>query len=121
EDMAPDSAILEDLLPDDDFEVSRPLQARSVTPGSSADAAWYGDAQPDLSARGDAVPAPSVSMPAPAAKPRAPSPASLAAAAPAARSRDRFQIPVVGAMPFRKQLEVWLPLLFVAVLISFVF
>ncbi len=119
EDMAPDSAILEDLLPDDDFEVSRPLQARGVAPSSAADAAWLGDAQPELPARADAVPAPP--MPAPAAKPRVPSPAGPVAAAPATRARDRFQIPVIGAMPFRKQLEVWLPLLFVAVLISFVF
>jgi len=119
EDMAPDSAILEDLLPDDDFDVSRPLQARGVPPGASSDTARYGEVPPDLPAQ--AVSAAAVSMPAPAAKPRAPSPTVAAAAAPAARSRDRFQIPVIGALPFRKQLEVWLPLLFVAVLISFVF
>ncbi|HLS54747.1 MAG TPA: methyl-accepting chemotaxis protein [Zeimonas sp.] len=117
EDMAPDSAILEDLLPDDDFDVSRPLQARGVPAGSSSDTARYGEVPPDLPAH--AVSA--VSMPAPAAKPRAASPTVAAATSPAARSRDRFQIPVVGALPFRKQLEVWLPLLFVAVLISFVF
>ncbi|MEB2336200.1 MAG: methyl-accepting chemotaxis protein [Burkholderiales bacterium] len=89
EDLAPDSAILEDLLPDTGFgpaAMAAPATAPAAVPASRA----------------------AVSEPAEAPEP-------------AARARERFRIPVIGAMPFRKQLEVWVPMLFVAVLIAFVF
>ncbi len=93
EDLAPDSAILEDLLPDTGFAPTA-ATAPMVTPAA-----------------------------APAASPRSRVAVSepVEAPVPAARPRERFRIPVIGAMPFRKQLEVWVPMLFVAVLIAFVF
>ncbi|MCO5108012.1 MAG: methyl-accepting chemotaxis protein [Burkholderiaceae bacterium] len=117
EDLAPDTAILEDLLPDDDFGDSRPVAARSATSPAGAQAAMRGDAP---TARADFAPQ---AAPAFVSSPdgRTVAADGAEAAAPRKRSRDRFQIPVIGAMPFRKQLEVWLPLLFVAVLIAFVF
>lgn len=116
EDLAPDTAILEDLLPDDDFVESRPVPARASpsSPGASA----LHDARPAAPAQADFVPPP---MAAPAPKARVAASDRVDTPAAAARPRDRFQIPVIGVMPFRKQLEVWLPLLFVAVLISFLF
>ncbi len=92
EDLAPDTAILEDLLPDDVFQAPRARSAAGARPGGVEEPLARASAEADASA-----------------------PVGLA------RSRDRFQVPLIGAMPFRKQLEVWLPLLFVAVLIAFVF
>ena len=92
EDLAPDTAILEDLLPDDAFQAPRARSAAGARPGGVEEPLARASAEADASA-----------------------PVGLA------RSRDRFQVPLIGSMPFRKQLEVWLPLLFVAVLIAFVF
>ncbi|MBX3592787.1 MAG: type IV pili methyl-accepting chemotaxis transducer N-terminal domain-containing protein, partial [Burkholderiaceae bacterium] len=118
EDLAPDTAILEDLLPDDDFVESRPAPARASPSSPGAGTSAPHDARPVAPAHADFA-APPMAAPVPKA-PVTVSDRSDAPAAPA-RPRDRFQIPVIGAMPFRKQLEVWLPLLFVAVLISFLF
>jgi twitching motility protein PilJ len=118
EDLAPDTAILEDLLPDDDFVESRPAPARPSPSSPGAGTSAFHAARPAAPQHADFAAPP---MAAPVTK--APATVSDRADAPAAtaRPRDRFQIPVIGAMPFRKQLEVWLPLLFVAVLISFLF
>ena len=118
EDLAPDTAILEDLLPEDDFVESRPAPARASPSSPVAGTSAFHDARPAAPQHADFA-APPVAAPVPK------TPATVSdradAAAATARPRDRFQIPVIGAMPFRKQLEVWLPLLFVAVLISFLF
>ena len=120
EDLAPDTAILEDLLPDDDFVEARPVPARAGPSSPGAGPSTLHGARPAAPAHADFAAPPTAAVPkAPVAvSDRADAPAAPVAAA---RPRDRFQVPVIGAMPFRKQLEVWLPLLFVAVLISFLF
>ncbi len=112
EDLAPDTAILEDLLPDDEIGAAHP-----VASGGNPERA-------PRSAK--AAPAPAgvdleIITASGSARSRAAAEEGGQAPAPRARKRDRFQIPVIGAMPFRKQLEVWLPILFVAVLVAFVF
>ena len=118
EDLAPDTAILEDLLPDDDFVESRPVPARASPSSPGAGTSALHDARPAAPAHADFA-APLTAAPVPKASVAVSDRSDTAAAT--ARPRDRFQIPVIGAMPFRKQLEVWLPLLFVAVLIAFLF
>jgi twitching motility protein PilJ len=82
------------------------------------DSAILEDLLPDTDFVAPSAPA---TDPTPAAWSRTASAEPEVAPAPAARARERFGIPVIGAMPFRKQLEVWVPMLFVAVLVAFVF
>ncbi|MBN9428426.1 MAG: type IV pili methyl-accepting chemotaxis transducer N-terminal domain-containing protein [Burkholderiales bacterium] len=85
EDLAPDTAILEDLLPDDDFD--RPPAAARPAPTAVS------------------RPLPDV----PAATPEKPPRGA------------RMRMPLVGELPFHKQLQVWLPTLLLSVLLAFVF
>ncbi|MBN9462344.1 MAG: methyl-accepting chemotaxis protein [Burkholderiales bacterium] len=86
--MGPDTAIIDDLLPE---EQPLPVRAPASRPAEGA---------PQRAAHADEE------EPARAATPKA---------------RERFRIPIVGAMSFRRQIEVWLPTLLVSVLVAFFF
>ncbi len=104
--LSPDTAILEDLLPDE------PVAARAAgdgwKPAPSAVA-------PDTFA--PRHPSPAQGAPSVVDAPLRDGAGEIASTTP--RSVSRFRVPVIGAMPFRKQVVVWLPTLLVSLLIAF--
>jgi twitching motility protein PilJ len=112
EDLAPDTAILDDLLPDEGFDEPHAEPAYSVRDAAAPNAARSGAPRVAPGAFAPQYPA-STAFDGP---PRDDD-GDSAHAAPGKASR--FRVPVIGAMPFRKQLHVWLPTLLVSLLIAF--
>ncbi|MCD6681099.1 MAG: methyl-accepting chemotaxis protein [Burkholderiaceae bacterium] len=115
----PDTAIIEDLLSEPP-PASPAAVARPIVGGPNA-----GAAQSQAAPAARQAPAgrpvtqiyerpPVTSLPIGPEEP-APGRAPLPVAAP----RERFRIPIVGAMPFRKQMQVWLPTLLLSLLVAF--
>ncbi|MGD9941724.1 MAG: methyl-accepting chemotaxis protein [Burkholderiaceae bacterium] len=104
EDLAPDTAILEDLLPDDDFDRIAPVGARAASAQRPLPMAGAGAAAAGATGGAGAGIA-----------------ASAVQEADASRRARRFHLPLVGELPFQKQLQVWLPTLLLSVLLVFVF
>ncbi|MCL4183591.1 MAG: methyl-accepting chemotaxis protein [Burkholderiaceae bacterium] len=112
EDLAPDTAILDDLLPDERF-----VEPHGEAVHAARDVARTSALRTVPEAFAPQYPAQAGSGAASLAD--APSRDDGDEIASAPRKASRFRVPVIGAMPFRKQLEVWLPTLLVSLLIAF--
>jgi len=106
DDLSPDTAILDELLPDETPDAPptpvSPPGVRSERPPQRSEARL--DAPGRSAATGLAGSTTS-----------SPSPMIIRGTT----SRERFRVPVIGAMPVHKQLQVWLPTLLVSLLIAF--
>ncbi len=95
----PDTAIIEDLLSESPSAPPAPV-ARTAPAGHAVTQILERPPAPRVQAYEEEI---------------ATNPASAAGAVP----RERFRIPVVGALPFRRQMQVWLPTLLLSLLVAF--
>jgi len=111
----PDTAIIEDLLSESPVAPPAPAArpAPAMQPASVAQSAPASRPAPVGRPVTRIVERPPVS-PAPAYPDE-----FVSGLAPVAAPRDRFRIPFIGAMPFRRQMQVWLPTLLLSLLVAF--
>ncbi len=97
----PDTAIIEDLLSEPPMAAPAPAPAaRQAPPGRPATQIFE-------------------RPPAPPMQPYPTAAAHRADAEPEAQPRERFRVPIVGDMPFRRQMQIWLPTLLLSLLVAF--
>ncbi|MCC7059424.1 MAG: methyl-accepting chemotaxis protein, partial [Burkholderiaceae bacterium] len=105
DDLSPDTAILDELLPDETPDAPptpvSPPGVRSERPPQRSEARLDAAGRPAAAGLAGGT----TSSPSPMIR--------------GTTSRERFRVPVIGAMPVHKQLQVWLPTLLVSLLIAF--